>query len=179
VRAGGGKRVPAERRFGKGRVGRSSGAANRRSGLLRRTLRSPLSVLGERGNFLPFRNRTPKDGIIAARTAIDSTDCRRTNEQGNRESLLPLGTDGEKPSLPDEAQNWRRGPPGHRAGLPNARIHAVKRSELLVSQGNNRVELHRSPRWDVARRKGDQHKQSRHSGERQRVVRTDLIEQAR
>ena len=108
VRAGGSEREFAARRFGKRRVGRSASTASWRSSLPGRTLRNLVPVFGETSNFLSFRDRTPEDGIDAARTAIDATDCRRAHEQGNCEPLLPLGTDSEKPSLPDAAQNRAR-----------------------------------------------------------------------
>jgi DNA-binding NarL/FixJ family response regulator len=49
----------------------------------------------------------------------------RRHKQRDRQSLLSLGANGEKPLVSDEAEDRRRGPPGYRTGVPNAWVHAV------------------------------------------------------
>src|SRR4029077_4611417 len=125
VRAGGGSRVLAARRFGGGRSERSASAARRRSHLPRHPVRNAVPVFRTRVDLLPFGERASAVGFNAARTTVDSPDCRGAHEQRNRQSLLPLGANGEKPPLSHEAQDRSGGSPGHRAGLPDARVYAI------------------------------------------------------
>ena len=125
MRAGGSSRVPAERGFGGGRSERRAGAARRRSNLPRHAMRNAVPVFRTRSDLLPFCERASTAGINAARTAVDPTDSRGAHEQGDRQSVLSVRANGEKPLVSNEAENRSRRSSGHCAGVPDAGVHAL------------------------------------------------------
>ena len=125
MRAGGSSRVPAERGFGGGRGERRASAARRRSDLSWHAVRNAVPVFRTGSDLLPFRECASTAGINAARTAVDPTDSRGAHEQGDRQSVLSVGANGEKPFVSNEAENRSRRSSGHRAGVPDATVHAL------------------------------------------------------
>jgi hypothetical protein len=51
--------------------------------------------------------------------------CQRLHQQGNRESLLLVGTNREEPPVPQEAQDRGGRPPEHGAEIPHRSLSAV------------------------------------------------------
>ena len=50
---------------------------------------------------------------------------RGAHKQGDCQSVLSVGANGEKPFVSNEAENRSRRSSGHRAGVPDARVHAL------------------------------------------------------
>jgi DNA-binding NarL/FixJ family response regulator len=71
------------------------------------------------------RQPAPAIRMNTGRTAARPADRQRLHQQGNRQSLLSLGTNRQESLVPHEAQDRRRRSPEHRAKVPNARLSAV------------------------------------------------------
>jgi len=88
-------------------------------------VRAAVPLLREGGDFPAVSQHSSTVGIDAAGTTIGSTDRRRANKQRNCQSFLLVRANREESPVQDEAQSRSRRPPGHRAGVPEARIYGV------------------------------------------------------